>query len=105
MVFHHVPMLESVKEGASFELPFEGKAIGIFCVTGPAAGILDYTIDGKSYQPLDMYTEWSPFLYIPWVYMLATELEDGHHVLKLRVKKGQGKGVECQIRNFVVNVK
>ena len=101
--FHKVPMLESVEENASLRLEFEGKAIGIFCVSGPAAGVLEYTIDGKAYKPLEMYTEWSSFLYIPWVYMLATELSDGRHVLNIRVKHGQGKGTECQIRNFVVN--
>lgn len=99
--FCHVPMLESTKAGASLKLEFEGKAIGIFCVAGPKAGILEYSIDGGPVQTLDMYTRWSKKLYIPWLYTFATELTKGKHVLEVKVKKGTGE--ECQIRNFVVN--
>ena len=99
--FCHVPMLEATKAGASLRLEFDGKAIGIFCVCGPKAGILEYSIDGGKAQQLDMYTPWSSYLYLPWLYTFATELEDGHHTLTLKLKKG--KGEECQIRNFVVN--
>ena len=99
--FCRVPMLEATKAGSSLKLEFEGKAIGIFCVAGPSAGILEYRIDGGKPQLLDMYTRWSKYLYIPWLYTFATELKDGHHVLELKLKKG--KGEECQIRNFVVN--
>lgn len=99
--FHHVPMLEATKAGSSFQLEFDGKAIGIFCVAGPQAGILRYKIDHGPVKELDMYTRWSSHLYIPWLYMLATELEEGHHVLHLKLVKGHGE--ECQIRNFVVN--
>ena len=94
-------MLEATKASAELTLEFDGKAIGIFCVAGPKAGILEYQIDGGEPQELDMYTRWSRSLYIPWLYTLATELEEGHHVLKIRLKKGVGE--ECQIRNFVVN--
>ena len=99
--FHHVPMLEAQHAGDSFQLEFDGKSIGIFCVAGPSAGILEYQIDGGPLRKLDMYTRWSRGLYIPWVYMLDTELEEGHHVLTARMLKGVG--TECQIRNFVVN--
>lgn len=99
--FCHVPMLEATKDGASLKLEFDGKAVGIFCVAGPKAGILEYRIDGGEIQQLDMYTRWSRALYIPWLYTFATELEAGHHVLELTVKRGVGE--ECQIRNFVIN--
>ena len=99
--FHHVPMLEAQKAGDAFRLEFDGKAVGIFCVAGPDAGVLVYQVDGGRTQLLDMHTQWSNALYIPWVYMLATELEEGHHVLTVRVAKGAK--TECQIRNFVVN--
>ena len=48
----------------------------------------------------------SGHLYIPWVYMFATELKAGKHRLVLRVsekKNPASAGHECQIRNFVVN--
>ncbi len=104
--FVDVPMLEATCPGAKLTLGFEGKAIGIFCVAGPAAGILEYSIDGAPFEKLDTFTPWSGSLYIPWVYMLATELKDTRHKLVLRVAKEKNPaslGTECQIRNFVVN--
>ena len=79
---------------------------GIFCVSGPSAGILEYSVDGAPFKELDTFTEWSHNLYIPWVYMLETELKDTDHKLVLRISKKKNpasQGTECQIRNFVVN--
>lgn len=104
--FVDVPMLETRKPGAKIHLNFKGKAIGIFCVCGPSAGIIEYSIDGAPYKKLDTFTEWSKDLYIPWVYMLETELVSGNHTLTLRMAKEKNKessGYELQIRNFVVN--
>lgn len=104
--FVNVPMLEATRPGDKLTLDFEGKAVGIFCTPGPAAGILEYSIDGAPFKKLDTFTPWSRSLYIPWVYMLATELEAGSHKLVLRISKEKNPaslGTECQIRNFVVN--
>lgn len=104
--FVDVPMLEAKRPGDKLTLNFKGKAIGIFCVNGPSAGILEYSIDGAPFKELDTFTEWSPNLYIPWVYMLETELEASSHRLVLRISKKkhrESRGTECQIRNFVVN--
>ncbi len=104
--FVDVPMLETKTAGAKLTLDFEGKAIGICCVAGPYAGILEYSIDGKPFKRLDTYTHWSGYLYIPWVYMFETELTPTRHRLTLRMAKDKNEvslGNECQIRNFVVN--
>lgn len=104
--FVDVPMLEATRLGDRLTLDFTGKAIGIFCVCGPSAGVLEYSVDGAPFKELDLYTQWSGGLYIPWVYMLETELGDGTHKLVLRVSKNhnpRSKGTECQIRDFVVN--
>lgn len=104
--FVNVPMLEGNKPGDRLTLDFTGKAVGIFCVAGPQAGILEYSVDGGPYKKLDTYTEWSAHLYIPWVYILETELEDKPHTLNLRISKDRNalsKGTQCVIRNFVVN--
>lgn len=100
--FVDVPMLEATKAGSKLKLAFTGTAIGIFCVAGPQAGILEYSIDGNPFKKLNTSTEWSAGLYIPWVFMFETELEDTPHQLELRMT-GEGKGSSCQIRNFVVN--
>lgn len=99
--FVNVPMLEATRAGASLELDFVGKAIGIFCVAGPRAGIVEYSVDGTPYKRLNTYTVWSKDVYLPWVYMLEDELNEGEHTLRLRI--ADGKNAECQIRNFVVN--
>ena len=104
--FVDVPMLEAKQAGAKLTLEFEGKAIGLFCTPGPSACVLEYSVDGKPYKKLDTYTQWSANLYIPWVYMLETELPDTKHKLVLRISKEKNdasKGHELQIRNFVVN--
>ena len=104
--FVDVPMLETKTAGAKLTLDFTGKAIGICCVAGPYAGILEYSIDGKPFKRLDTYTHWSGYLYIPWVYMFETELTPTRHRLTLRMAKDKNEvslGNECQIRNFVVN--
>ena len=104
--FVDVPMLETNRPGAKLTLDFEGTAVGIFCVSGPAAGILEYSVDGAPFKKLDTFTAWSGGLYIPWVYMFDTELPMGKHRLTLRMSKDhhpQSKGTSCQIRQFVVN--
>lgn len=99
--FVHVPMLVADRAGATLSLSFEGRAVGIFCAAGPQACVLEYSVDGAPYKKLDTFTDWSRNLYIPWVYMLETELAQDPHTLQLRVAKGDRTG--CQIRNFVVN--
>lgn len=99
--FVHVPMLVVEKAGASLALDFEGSAIGLFCAAGPQACVLEYSVDGAPFKKLDTYTAWSHYLYLPWTFMLETELTPGKHQLRLRVAKGERTG--CQIRNFVVN--
>lgn len=104
--FVNVPMLEARSPGAEFSLEFEGTAVGIFCVAGPYAGTLEYSIDGMPFSRLDTFTHWSGSLYLPWVYLFADELAPGKHVLTVRMSEAKNPksfGHECQIRNFVVN--
>ncbi len=101
--FVHVPMLTAETSGASFRLSFTGCAVGIFCVSGPHACVLEYRTDHGKWKKLNTATQWSSYLYIPWVYMLETELKNKKHILEVRVAKGDA--TECQIRNFVVNTK
>lgn len=104
--FVNVPMLEALTPGATLTLQFKGTAIGLFCAAGPEAGIVEYSIDGSAFKSVDTYTAWSGSLYIPWVFMLNSELENKEHQLVLKIstqKNPKSKGHACQIRNFVVN--
>ena len=104
--FVNVPVIETLKPGATLSLKFKGTAIGIFNVAGPDAGIIEYSIDGQAYKQKDLYTQWSSGLYIPWVTMLETELPDSGHELIIRTsgqKNPRSKGNACQILYFTVN--
>lgn len=102
--FVRVPMLVSNRAKAKLTLDFTGKAIGIFCVSGPRAATLEYSVDGSPFKKLDTNTQWSKALYIPWLFMLESNLKDGAHKLELRISDDKnGQGYECCIRNFVVN--
>ena len=98
--FVHVPVL-ACENGGSLVFEFDGTAVGLYCVCGPNAGVLSYSVDGRAYPPLDTYTAWSRSLHIPWLYMLADGLDSGHHVLKLKIVRGKGSG--CYIKSFAVN--
>ncbi len=98
--FVHIPVLVTDK-GGSFSLEFDGRAVGIYCVCGPDAGVIEYSIDGGAWQSTDTCTEWSGSVHLPWVYMLADDLAAGHHTLRLKVPRGERSG--CVIKSFVVN--
>ena len=106
--FVDVPMLSAQEPGAELSLKFTGTAIGIFCASGPDAGILEYSIDGAAPKQIDTCTNWSPHLYIPWVFMFEKELQDKPHTLTIKIspeKNQKSKGTAVHIRNFVVNGK
>jgi sialidase-1 len=104
--FVHVPMLIGEKPGASFEFPFEGNAVGIALISGPDAGKIAYSIDGGTEKTIDLYTQWSWFIHLPWYLLLADELSKGKHTLKLRIgseSNPKSKGNACRIVHLLVN--
>ena len=104
--FVNVPAIEALKAGAQIRFSFKGKAIGIFHVAGPDAGIIEYSVDEKPFERKDLFTEWSIGLYIPWVTMLESELDDGDHEIIIRMAEEHNiysKGITCQIFQFTVN--
>jgi len=104
--FVNVPVLTAEIPDANFELSFEGTAVGIAVLAGPDAGIINYSIDGKEYQSIDLFTEWSSGLHLPWYVMLDDNLSKGKHTLKLNVASShnkQSKGTACRIVHFLIN--
>jgi len=103
--FVHVPMLVSSGSEASLELPFTGRAVGIGIVSGPDAGYIRYSIDNQPMQEIDLHTQWSHILYLPWYLLLGDELKPGKHILRLetgRPHQGLSKNI-CRIVYFLVN--
>ncbi|HEV7346782.1 GDSL-type esterase/lipase family protein [Telluribacter sp.] len=104
--FVEVPVLTGEEAGATFTFDFKGKAVGIAVVSGPDAGTISYSIDGKKPQTLDLFTQWSTQLHLPWYLMLADELKPGKHRLKLTIadtKNPASTGNACRIVHFLVN--
>lgn len=104
--FVRVPVLESNHEGSSLEIKFRGNAVGISVLAGPDAGIIAYSVDGSREKTVDLFTQWSKSLHLPWFVMLADGLTKKKHVLKIKLT-GQSNpasvGTACRIVNFLVN--
>ena len=104
--FVNVPVLSSSKPGAEFLLPFNGTAAGIAIVSGADAGIINYSIDNGPVKSIDLYTQWSSMLHLPWYVLLCSDLKPGKHLLKISIsdqKNSASKGNACRIVNFLIN--
>ena len=102
----NVPMLISEKPGSELTLNFKGKAIGIAVAAGPDAGIIEYSIDDGSFRKLDLFTQWSSQLHLPWYYVLDDELASSKHTITIRIsneKNDISKGNACRIKHFFIN--
>jgi len=106
--FVHQDMLVSVVPSSEATLHFSGTAVGIAIVSGPDAGFISYSIDGRPFKMKDLYTEWSAGLYLPWYILFDSALAPGRHILKIRTvekKNDLSKGNACRIVYFLVNGK
>ncbi|RCR67804.1 SGNH/GDSL hydrolase family protein [Larkinella punicea] len=100
------PMLEATTPGAALSLNFTGTAVGIALISGPDAGEIEYRIDKGPYQKMDLQTQWSQQLHLPWYKLFASNLPNKKHVLQLRLaptRNPKSKGTACRIVYFLVN--
>lgn len=105
--FVNVPLLEGQRPGDSFQFEFNGTAVGLFNAAGPDAGMIEFKIDHGEWTKQDLYTKWSGGLHIPWLYVLAAELNPKEkHILHVRIAKennSKSKGHACRIVHLAVN--
>jgi len=104
--FVNCSVLEATNPDASLSLTFTGNAVGIGVVAGPDAGEVLYSIDNGPFQSMDLYTQWSHFLHLPWYKLFASNLSDKKHTLHLKIsqnKNPKSKGNACRIVYFLVN--
>jgi sialidase-1 len=104
--FVYIPVLEASRPGATLRLSFKGRAIGIAVLSGADAGMLTYSIDKGSPRTVDLYTQWSSMLHLPWYVLLDGILADQTHTLKLTIagsKNADSKGTACRIVTFFKN--
>ena len=106
--FINVGILEALTAGSELKFSFTGTAIGIYCLAGPNAGILEYSVDGAKFKSLDLFSKSSKNLYVPRLYIFENGLADMKHKIILRMssdKNANSKGTACQIYYFAVNGK
>ena len=104
--FVHVPMLVATRPTATLTLSFKGTAVGMSVVSGADAGTVVYSIDNGPEKELDLYTQWSKSLHLPWYVLFGSNLKEGSHILKLRIsehKNEKSTGNACRIAHFLVN--
>jgi hypothetical protein len=61
----------------------------------------------KKYPNLDLYTQWSNFLHLPWYLMLDDQLKYKRHKLTVKIandKNQKSLGNACRIFYFLVNL-
>ncbi|MBB2145143.1 hypothetical protein GM921_06595 [Pedobacter sp. LMG 31464] len=104
--FVNVPVLSGTTAGAELSFSFKGNAVGIAALAGPDAGIISYTIDGKNPKTIDLFTQWSKGLHLPWYLVLGDELSTGEHILTIKISANHNDkslGNACRIVHFLVN--
>jgi sialidase-1 len=102
----NIPALVAENPGDALKFKFKGSAVGICIASGPDAGIIEYSIDGQDFQSVDLFTQWSGGLHLPWYIMLNDELKNKKHTLQIRMSSEnnkKSKGHACRILHFLVN--
>ncbi len=104
--FVNVPVLTTEKQGSVLKLRFKGTALGIAVISGNDAGIIEYQIDKQTVKQVDLYTDWSSWLHLPYYILLAKDLHSGKHTLSIKlleITDGNRKGTACRIAHFLIN--
>ncbi|MEX6688246.1 SGNH/GDSL hydrolase family protein [Danxiaibacter flavus] len=104
--FAHMPVLVGDKPGAVLSFKFKGNAVGIAIVSGSDAGMITYSIDNGAPKTINLYTQWSNLLHLPWYLLLGSELKNTNHTLHIKIadsKDAKSKGNACRIVHFLVN--
>ena len=102
--FTSLPMFCATEPGAEATLSFEGTAVGAYLLAGPDAGIVEASVDGGPFQPVNLYHSFSAGLHYPRTVMYGTELKPGQHTLTLRISaETKSSGHAARIMQFTAN--
>jgi hypothetical protein len=104
--FVHVPALVGTEPGAEFAFDFHGTACGLFIATGPDAGQIEFSVDGRPWQTVETYTSWSGTLHLPWALVLDDHLPEGDHAVRVRIlasRSPKSEGTTLRVFHLLLN--
>jgi lysophospholipase L1-like esterase len=104
--FKSETLICATQPGAKLTLPFTGRAIGIYLLAGPDAGIVEASVDGAAAKRFDLYHAYSGGLHYPYTRVFDGDLSAGPHVLTLTLTAGRNEkstGTAARILKFCVN--
>ncbi|MDC1106005.1 alpha/beta hydrolase fold domain-containing protein [Prolixibacteraceae bacterium] len=105
--YSNISVIKSNDSEGYMSLKFKGRAIGINVLSGPDAGIIEYSIDRAPFRTFDLFTSNSHYQHLPRYFVLDADLSgDKVHILRIRVSKDRNKnsnGTSCRIFSFFVN--
>lgn len=100
--------VKATTPGSELEYIFEGNVIGLYFESNPKSGDIIYSIDGGVYKSLTMFDEFSYKFEHMSATILAGNLSDGKHTLKIKVaasKNINSKSTLINLAGFMVGVK
>jgi lysophospholipase L1-like esterase len=92
--------------GATLTLAFSGRAIGVYLLAGPDAGMVDASVDAAPAKRFDLYHPYSGGLHYPYTRIFEAELAPGAHVLTLTLtpdRNPKSLGTAARILKFCEN--
>ncbi len=104
--FTSIDILSADQPEAECSLKFNGRALGVFVVAGPDAGIIEVSIDGRPFESRNLFHNYSAGLHYPRTVMLATDLKPGEHTATLKIgsaSDARSKGHAARIMQFCIN--
>ena len=104
--FTQGPAIWSERARAELAFSFGGTAVGLFLTAGPDAGDIEVSVDGGPFKRETLRATYGS-LHYPYVHMLADDLADGTHTVRLRVvpaKRQNGTtGTAVRIHRICIN--
>ncbi len=102
--FKGMKMICMDKPGAELKVEFKGSAIGAYVLAGPDAGIVEASIDDTPAGNYNLLHRCSSGLHYPRTILFASDLDEGKHVLTLKVsEETKSKGHAMRVLHFIAN--